>query len=178
MATRRIAKSVIDWAALAERVPPDQKAQFAAFKTKSDVYLRAVLANPETPPKIDWEHYKKVVPVAGLVDNFQKQYDALKVPYPKDTMSAELEAQVKQMKAEVESFKKASQERISNHQREIERVKALLPYNQMTLEDYRESYPDLALDPINRPTFWPHTPEEQIGFEEKENMGPPAKNDH
>lgn len=178
MAARRITKSAIDWAALAERVPPDQKTQFAAFKTKSDVYMRAVLANPETPPKIDWEHYKKVVPVAGLVDNFQKQYEALKVPYPQDTMTGELEAQVKQIKAEVEAFKKASQERVTNHEKEIGRVKALLPYNQMTMEDYRESYPDLALDPINRPTFWPHTPEEQMGFEEKEGIAPAAKDDH
>lgn len=31
----------------------------------------------------------------------------------------------------------------------------------MTMEDYRDSFPDEALDPINKPTFWPHTPEEQ-----------------
>lgn len=178
MAARRIAKSAIDWAALAERVPPEQKSQFVAFKTKSDVYMRAVLANPETPPKIDWEHYKKVVPVAGLVDSFQKQYDALKVPYPADTLSAQIDAQAKEMKSEVEAFKKESQQRIAEHQKEIERIKALLPYNQMTLEDYRNSYPDLAMDPINRPTFWPHFPEDQIGYEEKAGIAPPPKEEH
>ena len=31
----------------------------------------------------------------------------------------------------------------------------------MTMEDYRDAFPEQALDPINRPTFWPHTPEEQ-----------------
>lgn len=31
----------------------------------------------------------------------------------------------------------------------------------MTMEDYRDSFPEEALDPINNPTFWPHTAEEQ-----------------
>lgn len=29
------------------------------------------------------------------------------------------------------------------------------------MEDYRDSFPEEALDPINNPTFWPHDPEEQ-----------------
>jgi F-type H+-transporting ATPase subunit d len=32
----------------------------------------------------------------------------------------------------------------------------------MTMEDFRDAYPNDALDPINRPTFWPHNPEEQV----------------
>lgn len=178
MAARRIGKSAIDWAALAERVPPHQKTNFNAFKTKSDLYMRAVLTNPENPPTIDWEHYKKVVPVKGLVDTFQKQYEALKVPYPEDTMSPELEAQAKEMKADVDAFIKGSQQRIAEHEKEIKRLKALLPFNQMTMEDYRDSYPELALDPINRPSFWPHTPEEQLGYEEKAGIPPPPKEEH
>jgi len=55
-----------------------------------------VLANPESPPKIDFAFYKKKVPVAGLVDNFQKQYEALKVPYPADTVSSQIAAQEKE----------------------------------------------------------------------------------
>jgi F-type H+-transporting ATPase subunit d len=40
MAARRIAASGINWASIAERVPPAQKTNFAAFKSKSDKYLR------------------------------------------------------------------------------------------------------------------------------------------
>lgn len=36
------------------------------------------------------------------------------------------------------------------------------------MEDFRESYPDVAIDPINKPTFWPHTPEEQPDYVVKE----------
>ncbi|KAL9892483.1 ATP synthase subunit d, mitochondrial [Glossina fuscipes] len=168
MAARRIAKSSINWSALAERVPPNQKAQFAAFKIKSDVYMRAVMSNPETAPKIDWAHYKNLIPIPGLVDTFQKHYEALKVPYPPDNVTSQVETQAKEAKAEVESFKKSSEQRIAQYKKEIAHLNSLLPYNQMTMEDYRDSFPDLALDSANRPTFWPHNPEEQVGYVSKE----------
>lgn len=45
-------------------------------------------------------------------------------------------------------------------------IASLIPYDQMTMEDFKDAYPDLALDPINKPTFWPHTPEDQPDYEE------------
>lgn len=165
MASKRIAQSAVNWAAIAERVPPSQRLQFNAFKSRSDKYMRAVLANPAESPKIDWAAYKKNVSVAGLVDNFQKQYEALKVPYPADNVSAQVDAQGKEVDAEITKFKKESEERIASHQKELAYLNSLLPFNQMTMEDFKDSYPDLALDPLNKPTFWPHTPEEQPGAE-------------
>lgn len=38
----------------------------------------------------------------------------------------------------------------------------------MTLEDFKEAFPDKALDPLNNPTFWPHTPEEQLDYVDKD----------
>lgn len=26
----------------------------------------------------------------------------------------------------------------------------------MTMEDFKDAHPDIALDAINKPTFWPH----------------------
>ncbi|XP_030371731.1 ATP synthase subunit d, mitochondrial [Scaptodrosophila lebanonensis] len=178
MAARRIAQSSINWSALAERVPANQKSSFGAFKTKADTYVRAVLANPETPPKIDWAYYKNLVPVAGLVDSFQKQYDALSVPYPKDTVSPQVDAEIKETQGEIASFKKASEQRIQNLQKEIAHLKSLLPYDQMTMEDYRDAFPETALDPLNKPTFWPHTPEEQVGYKSKEQLEAEAHGHH
>ena len=168
MASRRVAQSSIQWSSLAERVPTNQKANFAAFKSKSDVYIRAVMANPENPPKIDWEHYKRLIPIAGLVDKFKQQYEAVKVPYPSDTVTAQVEEQVKQTRSEIDSYKKQSEERIVSYNKEIAHLKSLLPYDQMTMEDYRDAFPEQALDPINRPTYWPHNPEEQVGYKSKE----------
>lgn len=122
----------------------------------------SVVANPENPPKIDWEAYKKVVPVAGMVDTFQKQYEALKVPYPADTMSSQVDQQKSAAQKEIDAFISASKGRIAEHEKSIAHLQSLLPFNQMTMEDYRDAFPEEALDPINRPTFWPHTPEEQL----------------
>lgn len=36
------------------------------------------------------------------------------------------------------------------------------------MEDFRDAHPDMALDPINKPTFWPHTPEAQVGYATKD----------
>uniref|UniRef100_T1E341 ATP synthase subunit d, mitochondrial n=1 Tax=Psorophora albipes TaxID=869069 RepID=T1E341_9DIPT len=161
MAARRIAQSSVNWAALAERVPPSQKVNLAAFKSMSDKYLRSVIVNPETPPKIDWAHYQKNVPVAGMVEKFQKAYEALQIPYPADTVTSQIDAQEKQVREDIVKFVKESESRIADYQSQIAALKALLPFDQMTMEDYRDAYPDQALDPINRPTFWPHNAEEQ-----------------
>lgn len=161
MASKRIASSAVNWSAIAERVHPSQRISFNNFKNKSDKYLRSVQANPEQSPKIDWAFYKSKVAVPGLVDTFQKNFDAIKVPYPTDTLSASVQQQASQVASEIEQFKAASKARIAENQAAIEHLKGLLPFDQMTMEDYREAYPDLALDTENRPTFWPHTAEEQ-----------------
>ena len=170
MAGRRIAQTSINWSALAERVPPNQMPSFAAFKSKSDNYMRAVLANPENPPKIDWDQYQHLIPVKGLVDSFKKQYESLKVPYPADNVTAQVDSQAKETKANIDKFKCESEERICNFQKEIDHLKSLLPYEQMTMEDFRDSFPERALDPINRPTFWPHTPEDQLDYKSKDQL--------
>lgn len=164
MASKRIAQSSVNWSALAERVPPHQKGNFIAFKTRSDKYLRAVLANPEQSPKIDWSYYQKQVAVPGLVDAFRKQYESLKVPFPVDTVSPQVEELRKEITADIQQFKKESEARIAHHNSELDRINSLLPYDQMTLEDFKDAHPDLCLDPLNKPTFWPHFPEDQVDY--------------
>ncbi|XP_046403733.1 ATP synthase subunit d, mitochondrial [Ischnura elegans] len=167
MAARRITKSSINWQAMLDRVHPEQQSYFVAFKAKADNYLRRVMANPAALPKIDWAHYKKSVPVAGMVDTFQKQYESIQIPYPPDTMTASVEAQEKEVMAEVKKFVAESNTRITEYQKELDHLNSLLPINQMTMEDYKDAYPELALDGEKRPTFWPHTPEEQPGMEQR-----------
>ncbi|XP_037952201.1 ATP synthase subunit d, mitochondrial-like, partial [Teleopsis dalmanni] len=106
-----------------------------------------------------------------LVDNFQKQYEAIQIPYPKDNLGGQIESQIKETKTEIEAFKKGSETRIVDYQKKISHLSSLLPYGQMTMEDYRDAFPESALDPINRPTFWPHNPEEQLDYQSKEQEG-------
>ncbi len=48
----------------------------------------------------------------GMVDNFQKQWEALKVPYPKDTLSSQIEQQAAQEKTNYDKFVSESKTRI------------------------------------------------------------------
>ena len=155
--SRKAIKS-INWAALAERIPESEKNTLAAFRAKSEQYLRRMAANPESPPKIDWSYYKKNVTAPGLVDQFQKQYEALSIPYPADKYTAEIESEEKQMAKKMEEFIQEVDKAIAHSQREIENVKSLLPFSEMTMEDFKDMYPDLAFNP-EKPTAWPHTDE-------------------
>ena len=166
MAAKRVMQSAIDWAALAERVPPHQKAQYLAFKSKSDQYLRKVMALPEKPAPIDWNHYKAKVPIAGMVDEFKKAYESINIPYPPNTMTSQLDALENEIKADIQKHKAESDARIQEYKKKLAYINGLIPYDQMTMEDFRDAYPELALDPINRPTFWPHTPEEQLDYKD------------
>lgn len=73
-----------------------------------------VLANPEKPPQIDWSFYKSKVPIAGLVDQFQKAYSDLKVPYPAipSTVSSQLDSLEQTTKQDIVKFKSESEARI------------------------------------------------------------------
>lgn len=49
----------------------------------------------EKPAPIDWDYYSRNISKPNLVENFQKQFQALSVPYPKDTASAAIEERQK-----------------------------------------------------------------------------------
>lgn len=72
-----------------------------------------VLAQPENPPAIDWNVYKQKVPVAGMVDEFQKKYSALNIPFPTENVGPQLNAQEKEIQADIEKFKTESNARIA-----------------------------------------------------------------
>jgi F-type H+-transporting ATPase subunit d len=103
-----------------------------------------------------------------MVDNFQKQYEAVKIPYPADNLSSKVEEQKKQVLAEIEKFKAESNSRISTHEKAIAHLQSILPYEQMTMEDFADAHPEQAIDPLNRPTFWPHDEKEQEPRKEPE----------
>lgn len=47
-----------------------------------------------------------------MVDTFQKQYEALNIPFPADNVSQKIGDQEQQVKAEISEFKKNSEVRI------------------------------------------------------------------
>lgn len=165
MAARRLAQSTINWTAFAERVPDNQRIFFLALKGKTDNYLRRVNANPADPPKLDFSAYKGKIPIPGLVDSFQKQYESLKVPYPSENLTPKINEQEKQSAAEVKEFIAESNARIKESEAALAKWDSIMPYEQMTMEDFRDAHPDIALDTTNRPTLWPHDEASQPGYD-------------
>lgn len=167
MAARRVSKSAVDWAKLADLVPANQKDIFRAFKARSDMFISRVHRFPEALPAIEFSVYAARLSNPALVEQYQKAYAAISVPYPKDNTN---------LKAAIEAEAKAAQELLATEtaeaRKEIQTAKALLecidsvpPLEKMTQEMYAEYFPEQALNPAARPSFWPHTKEAQTGFD-------------
>ncbi|GAB1603069.1 ATP synthase subunit d, mitochondrial-like [Argonauta hians] len=169
MAARRLAKTAVDWAAFAERVPAGEKDIFRAFKAKSTNFLTKVHQYPESLPAIDFKTYKKLLPNPALADAFEKSYKALDIPYPKDKDN--LLAQVEKEEVEVnEAMKKQIAElkqMAADAQLMLDKIDTVPKPDSMTHEMYADYFPDNAVNP-DKPTMYPHTksyqPENIPGF--------------
>ncbi|NWI10311.1 ATP5H synthase, partial [Crypturellus soui] len=157
MAGRRAALKAIDWAAFSERVPSEQRAMFNALKTRSDALSARLASLPEKPPAIDWAYYKTAVAKAGLVDDFQKKFSALKVPEPVDTQTAKVDAQEKEAAKTSAEYVQASKARIAQYEQELQKLRSMIPFEQMTYDDLHEAFPETKLDKEKYP-YWPHKP--------------------
>ncbi|KAG0417274.1 hypothetical protein HPB47_005739 [Ixodes persulcatus] len=174
MAAKRIAKSAFNWTAFAERVPEEQQHLYQAFKVKSDGYLRKVFSYPENPPPIDFAMYRSRLSNPALVDHFEKsvpfgrplkwgildvkplsKYKSFMVPFPKEHLSPQIDAEERQAKDEVEGFIRESKERIEEYKQQLLKFQAMIPAVHMTLEDYADCFPEHALN-VDKPTYWPH----------------------
>ncbi|KAG9262478.1 ATP synthase subunit d, mitochondrial [Astyanax mexicanus] len=157
MAGRRAALKAIDWLAFAERVPPNQKGMFNSLKTRSDGISAKLASLPETPAPIDWAYYRSVVAKAGMVDEFEKKFSALKVPEPVDTRTSAINAQEAEANKSALAYIEASKARVASYEKELEKFNNMIPFDQMTIEDLHATFPETKLDKVKYP-YWPHKP--------------------
>eukprot|EP00091_Calanus_sinicus_P023253 TRINITY_DN774_c0_g1_i5.p1 TRINITY_DN774_c0_g1~~TRINITY_DN774_c0_g1_i5.p1 ORF type:complete len:179 (-),score=72.77 TRINITY_DN774_c0_g1_i5:137-673(-) len=157
----RISASAVDFAAVAAKIPAQQKNAFAALKGKVEGHMRVVNSLPAALPAIDFAAYSKVS-VPGMVDTFQAKYAALNIPYPSDQGSlAAIDAQAVEQKAAAAAFCAASAARIAGLKEELAKWEAMQPVEEMNREEALDAgligttisgivHPDV-------PSFWPHT---------------------
>ncbi|XP_034960314.1 ATP synthase subunit d, mitochondrial [Zootoca vivipara] len=157
MAARRFTLKAVDWMAFAERVPPNQKPMFNALKTRSDALAAKLASLPENPPAIDWAFYKTTIAEKGMVDEFEKKFKAIKIPEPVDTQSSKIDAQEKEADKNAASFIQASKQRVVEHEKELQKIRNVIPFDQMTMEDFQDAFPACRLDKEKYP-YWPHKP--------------------
>ncbi|KAF6092374.1 ATP synthase peripheral stalk subunit d [Phyllostomus discolor] len=101
----------------------------------------------------------------GCTDNgslcLRSQFNALKVPVPEDKYSALVDAEEKEDVKSCAEFLSLSKTRIEQYEKELEKMRNIIPFDQMTIEDLNEVFPETKLDKKKYP-YWPHKPIENL----------------
>ena len=143
MSARRAGQKVFDWSKLSSSVPQEARAELAAFRARHEAARTACMSLPETPEPINWQYYQKNISKANFVDSFKKQFEAVSIPYPKDTTTEEVNKQEKEFESEALDVIKRSKLQAQELRKELEGILAQKSYQDMTIDEYLEDKPEL-----------------------------------
>ncbi|BHF67625.1 Atp5hp [Sparganum proliferum] len=150
MASRRVARSAVNWAELYQKCPPHQMEQFRELKTRTDTLVSKISALPEKLPEINWEHYQRIVPIPGLTEKFKKEYMSLTVPVPTDAkqVGKAVDAQAKKMTDAAKKHIVACEKMKSDAQAMKAALNKLPPFEELLPEIVMAYFPHTNIDPF------------------------------
>ena len=143
MAAKTVGKRVFDWSRILARVPSEARADYLSLRAKYENLQTQNTNFAEKPTVIDWSFYQSNVSKSVLVADFKKQYDQLKIPFPKDTESGKIEQKKVEMEKEAIRLLEESKVRTEDLKTEVVRIHNLKPIEDMTVEEYLADKPEL-----------------------------------
>ncbi|XP_031674588.1 ATP synthase subunit d, mitochondrial-like, partial [Oncorhynchus kisutch] len=89
--------------------------------------------------------------------SYPPQFSALTIPEPKDTATAAINTQEAEANKAAVAYVEASKARIGQYEKELEKFQNMIPFDQMTIDDLNDTFPETKLDKEKHP-YWPHKP--------------------
>lgn len=153
---RRAGQLVIDWGRMAGMISEEGRARFSQLRGRYEACKASLNSYPQKPQPINWDFYRRNVAIPGLVDSFQKQYEATTVPYPKDTTSASIDKREREVEVIVKETLEKSKETVKKWQEELAVLKAQKPFEDMTIDEYLVDKPEIKKlgDEMTRKQEW------------------------
>ncbi|XP_035205010.1 ATP synthase subunit d, mitochondrial-like [Stegodyphus dumicola] len=84
------------------------------------------------------------------------KYNSLKVPYPADKLTPAIDDQEKKLDVFLKSFAELCDLRSKYYEKQLNWWKDMMPFDEMTMEDYFDYFPDSKDNVYKYPNFWPH----------------------
>ncbi|KRZ26194.1 ATP synthase subunit d, mitochondrial [Trichinella pseudospiralis] len=142
MATKRLARTAIDWNKYAKLVLEKDRAKFDTFKSLIFETTNKVASLPEKLPEIDWNYYKEKT--AGFYDvtEFEKQFKSLHIvpmKEPEDLLKKLNEEEKREM-TRLDSFIKANESIIQECKKELDQIAKFPPMDHWLPEEYEDYF--------------------------------------
>ncbi|GBG34082.1 ATP synthase subunit d, mitochondrial [Hondaea fermentalgiana] len=143
---RQFAARSFDFAAMAKKLQtPSARAELAQLRSLFEDYKKQAVAASKPVEPIDWAYYKKNLTVnAKLVEEIEKEYNAVSFPAYEDKMKSEIESTLNKVAEDAASEMEKSKARLSELEETLSKLEANLITEDTTIDEVFKANPATA----------------------------------